>query len=105
MNRALPGVWAGAVLALSTVPLAAGYAAWWALPVLIACVVLPFVVPGLYGLVMPGMVLVWFVLLLVLPCVLIVITAKTPRELILVLQLTSMAALAYGVLLGIGFAF
>lgn len=41
MNRVLPGVWAGAVIALSTVPLAAGYVAWWALPVLIGCVVLP----------------------------------------------------------------
>ncbi|MBL3688077.1 1,4-dihydroxy-2-naphthoate polyprenyltransferase [Leucobacter zeae] len=71
----------------------------------IACVVLPFAVPALYGFANPGMVLVWFVLLIVAPCVLIVLTAKTPRELILVLQLTSLAALAYGVLLGVAFAF
>jgi len=71
----------------------------------VACVVLPFAVPAIFGFVNPGMLLVWFVLLLVLPCVLIVLTAKTPRELILVLQLTSLAALAYGVLLGVAFAF
>lgn len=71
----------------------------------ILCVLLPFVVPAVFGLVYPGMVLVWFVLLIVAPCVLIVLTAKTPRELILVLQLTSLAALAYGVLLGVAFAF
>lgn len=71
----------------------------------IVCVLLPFAVPAVFGLVNPGLVLVWLVLLVVAPCVLIVITAKTPRELILVLQLTSLAALAYGVLLGVGFAF
>ncbi|MGJ0204239.1 1,4-dihydroxy-2-naphthoate polyprenyltransferase [Leucobacter sp. gxy201] len=71
----------------------------------IACVVLPFGVPAFFGLVYPGMLLVWFVLLAVAPCILIVITAKTARELILVLQLTSLAALAYGVLLGCAFAF
>jgi len=68
-------------------------------------VLLPFAVPAVFGLVNPGLVLVWLVLLVVAPCILIVITAKTPRELILVLQLTSLAALAYGVLLGVGFAF
>lgn len=71
----------------------------------IACVLLPFALPLMYGFVYPGMVFVWFVLLLIGPCVLIVLTAKTPRELILVLQLTSLAALAYGVLIGIAFAF
>ncbi|WP_427870382.1 1,4-dihydroxy-2-naphthoate polyprenyltransferase [Leucobacter luti] len=71
----------------------------------IACVLLPFAVPALFGIANPGMLLVWLVMLIVAPCVLIVITAKTPRELILVLQLTSLAALAYGVLLGVAFAF
>ncbi|MBL3699964.1 1,4-dihydroxy-2-naphthoate polyprenyltransferase [Leucobacter luti] len=71
----------------------------------VVCLLLPFAVPAMFGFANPGMLLVWFVLLLVLPCILIVLTAKTPRELILVLQLTSLAALAYGVLLGIGFAF
>lgn len=71
----------------------------------VLCVVLPFAVPALYGLVNPSMVIVWLVLLAIAPCILIVVTAKTPRELILVLQLTSLAALAYGVLLGLAFAF
>lgn len=71
----------------------------------IACVVLPFAVPAVYGAVNSGMVLVWFVLVAVVPCIIIVITAKTARELILVLQLTSLASLAYGVLLGCAFAF
>ncbi|UOR01179.1 1,4-dihydroxy-2-naphthoate polyprenyltransferase [Leucobacter allii] len=71
----------------------------------ILCVLLPFAVPLLFGFVNPGMVLVWFVLLLVVPAVLIVLWGRTPRELILVLQLTSFAALAYGILLGVGFAF
>ena len=34
-------VWAAAVLAVSTVPLAAGYSAWWALPLLLVCVLVP----------------------------------------------------------------
>jgi len=38
------------------------------------------------------------------PACLITVTAKTPRELVLALQLTSVAALAYGVLLGLAFA-
>ena len=71
----------------------------------ILCVLLPFAVPAIFGIAHPGMLLVWLVMLLVAPCVLIVILAKTPRELILVLQLTSFAALAYGVLVGVAFAF
>nr|WP_245190274.1 1,4-dihydroxy-2-naphthoate polyprenyltransferase [Leucobacter exalbidus] len=69
------------------------------------CVLLPFVVPAIYVMVYPGMVLVWLVLFMTVPAVIIALTAKTPRELILVLQLTSFAALAYGVLLGAAFAF
>ena len=41
---------------------------------------------------------------LVAAATLIVVTAKTPKELILVLKLTSFAALAYGLLLGWGLA-
>lgn len=71
----------------------------------VVCVVLPFAVPLLYGAVYSGMLLVWFVLIPVIPAAIITLTARTARELILVLQITSVAALAYGVLLGIGFAF
>ncbi|CAG7615712.1 1,4-dihydroxy-2-naphthoate octaprenyltransferase [Leucobacter soli] len=71
----------------------------------VVCVLLPFVVPGLYFMVYPGMLLVWFALLATIPAVVITLWAKTARELILALALTSLAALAYGVLLGIAFAF
>ena len=71
----------------------------------IVCVLLPFAVPAIYGAVYSGMLLVWFVLAIVIPCIVITITAKTARELIIVLQLTSLAALVYGVLLGVAFAF
>lgn len=69
----------------------------------VVCVLLPFAVPGIYVLVYPAMIFVWLVLFMAIPCAIIAITAKTPKELILVLQLTSLAALAYGVLLGVGF--
>lgn len=69
------------------------------------CVLLPFGVPLLYSAVYPKMLFVWFVLVAALPAIIITLTAKTARELIIVLQLTSVAALAYGVLLGVGFAF
>lgn len=70
-----------------------------------ACVLLPFAVPAILVIAHPGMLYVWFVMLLVLPCLAIVLTAKTPRELILALQLTSLATLAYGVLIGVALAF
>jgi 1,4-dihydroxy-2-naphthoate octaprenyltransferase len=41
-------------------------------------------------------------LLLVAPATVIVTTAKTPKELILVLKLTSFAALAYALSLALG---
>lgn len=71
----------------------------------VVCALLPFVVPGIYFMFYPGMLLVWFVLVLVIPACVITLWAKTARELVLVLGLTSLAALAYGVLLGIAFAF
>jgi hypothetical protein len=46
----------------------------------------------------------FFVLLLALLACLITVTAKTSRELILALQLTSLAALGYRILLGLAFA-
>jgi 1,4-dihydroxy-2-naphthoate octaprenyltransferase len=69
------------------------------------CVLAPFAVPAVYVLFNPGLLLSFFVGLLVVPAVIIMLTAKTAKELILVLKLTSIAALAYGVLVGIGFAF
>ncbi|GAA1809012.1 1,4-dihydroxy-2-naphthoate polyprenyltransferase [Agromyces neolithicus] len=48
--------------------------------------------------------LVLLALLAALPACLIVLTAKTPRELIIALQLVSLTALVYGVGLGLAFA-
>jgi len=71
----------------------------------VVCALLPFAVPGIYFAIYPGMVLVWLVLLAVIPACIIALCAKTSRELVLVLAITSLAALAYGVLLGVAFAF
>lgn len=69
------------------------------------CVILPFAVPAVYGLYHTNLVLTWFTLALVIPAVVILWWGKTAKELILVLVLTSYAGLAYGALMGIGFAF
>ncbi|MGD9606645.1 MAG: 1,4-dihydroxy-2-naphthoate polyprenyltransferase [Leucobacter sp.] len=66
---------------------------------------LPFAVPAIYIAVYPGMLLVWFALVLVVPACVIMLWGRTPRELVIVLGLTSFGALAYGVLLGVAFAF
>lgn len=71
----------------------------------IVCVLAPFVVVALFGLVHTALVFTWLVLLVVIPAIVILIWAKTPKELILVLKLTSFAGLAYGVGLGVGFGF
>lgn len=71
----------------------------------VVCALLPFAVPAVYFLVYPGMVLVLLVLLAVIPACVIALFAKSARELVLVLAITSLAALAYGVLLGVAFAF
>lgn len=67
-------------------------------------VVLPFGVPLYYAWAHPGLNLVWFTGLLVVPGVVLMLTGESVRELVSALQLTSFAALAYGVLLGVGFA-
>ncbi|WP_438941854.1 1,4-dihydroxy-2-naphthoate polyprenyltransferase [Naasia lichenicola] len=56
-------------------------------------VLLPFVAVGLFALLFPAALLSFFALLIALPAVLIVATAKTARELILALSLTSILAL------------
>ncbi|WEO79238.1 1,4-dihydroxy-2-naphthoate polyprenyltransferase [Cryobacterium sp. SO2] len=65
---------------------------------------LPFGIAAFFALLYPLAWFTMFVLLLALPACLIVATAKTARELILALKLTSMAALLYGVILGLAFA-
>ncbi|GAB3118674.1 1,4-dihydroxy-2-naphthoate polyprenyltransferase [Glaciibacter psychrotolerans] len=64
----------------------------------------PFVIVGFFTLFYPLAFFTFFMLLLALPAVLITVTAKTSRELILALKLTSFAGLGYGLLLGLAFA-
>lgn len=65
----------------------------------------PFAIVVFFALLYPTAWLVLFALLAALPACLIVLTAKTPRELIIALQLASVTALVYGVGLGLAFAF
>jgi 1,4-dihydroxy-2-naphthoate octaprenyltransferase len=46
-----------------------------------------------------------FILLAIIPACIITVTAKTPRELILALQLTSLSGLAFAIALGAAYAF
>jgi 1,4-dihydroxy-2-naphthoate octaprenyltransferase len=61
---------------------------------------LPFVALAFFALFYPNATYTYFDLLLALPAVLITLTAKTPKELVLALQLTSFAALVYAIGLG-----
>lgn len=63
---------------------------------------LPILLLVPYPLVYPATLLTWASVLLVLPATLIVATAKTPKELILALKLTSFASLSYAVLFCFG---
>jgi 1,4-dihydroxy-2-naphthoate octaprenyltransferase len=65
----------------------------------------PYLILGFFVVFYPNAYLVFFSLLLALPAVLITLTAKTPKELILSLKLTSFTALVYGLGLGAVFAF
>ena len=71
------------------------------------CVLLlaPFLVVLLFSLFYPAAPLTFFALLLAVPACIITATAKTSAELVLALKLTSLAGLAYGILLGAAFAF
>lgn len=71
----------------------------------VVCALLPYGVVALYQPIYPGMLLVWFSLVLIIPACIITIWARSARELVLVLGLTSLGALAYGALLGVAFAF
>lgn len=69
------------------------------------CVLLPFAVPVIYFLVYPGMVLAMLVLVAAIPAAVIMLWAKSAREMILALGITSLAALAYAILVAVAFAF
>jgi 1,4-dihydroxy-2-naphthoate polyprenyltransferase len=62
----------------------------------------PFVILSIFTLLYPATLMGFLSLLLVAPATLIVLSAKTAKELILVLKLTSFAALAYALALSAG---
>jgi 1,4-dihydroxy-2-naphthoate polyprenyltransferase len=70
--------------------------------IFIAMIWTPFVILAFFSLLYPATMLGFMALLLVLPATVIVLTAKTAKELILVLKLTSFAALAYALALALG---
>jgi 1,4-dihydroxy-2-naphthoate octaprenyltransferase len=76
----------------------------WAKAIYFALIWLPFVILFPYPFIYPATIFAWASVLLVLPATLIVATAKTPKELILALKLTSFASLGYALLFGIGLA-
>mgnify|MGYP000541271609 CR=1 FL=1 len=76
----------------------------WAKAYYFAMVWLPFAILLPFPFLYPATFFAWLAVLLVLPATLIASTAKTPRELILVLKLTSFAALTFGVFFGYGLA-
>ena len=63
----------------------------------------PFAIVWFFGLVYPLAWLGWFALLAAIPAALIVLTGRTPRELVLALGLTSLTALLLGAALGVAF--
>jgi 1,4-dihydroxy-2-naphthoate octaprenyltransferase len=63
-----------------------------------------FVIASIVAVVYEPAVFAWLAALLVAPATVIFVMAKTPKELILVLKLTSMAALVYALLVLVGFA-
>jgi len=78
--------------------LAVKIGARWSKVLFLVMLWLPMVLLTVVSLVYPGLSLVWFVVLLSGPATLIFVMAKTAKELILVLKLTSFIALAFGLL-------
>lgn len=76
----------------------------WAKAIYFAMIWLPMIILAPYPFIYPATILAWASVLLVIPATLIVATAKTPKELILALKLTSFASLGYAVLFAIGLA-
>ncbi|MDO4241964.1 MAG: 1,4-dihydroxy-2-naphthoate polyprenyltransferase [Microbacteriaceae bacterium] len=70
----------------------------------VVCVAAPFAVPVLFAPFYGGMPLVYLVGFIAAPAAIIAICARTPRELILVLQLTSYAGFLYAATLSAAFA-
>jgi len=82
--------------------LAVRMGAKWAKRLFIFMIWFPFVILFYFTLLYPASILAYGAIFLVAPATLIVLTAKTAKELILVLKLTSFASLAYALLLTLG---
>jgi 1,4-dihydroxy-2-naphthoate octaprenyltransferase len=82
--------------------LAVRMGAKWAKRLYLVMIWLPFVILMYFTLLYPASFLAYGALFLVAPATLIVLTAKTAKELILVLKLTSFASLTYSLLLTLG---
>jgi 1,4-dihydroxy-2-naphthoate octaprenyltransferase len=78
--------------------LAVKIGARWSKVLFLAMLWLPMVLLSIVTLVYPSLALVWFVVLLSGPATLIFVMAKTAKELVLVLKLTSFIALGFGLL-------
>lgn len=76
----------------------------WANAIYLLLLWLPIVILVPFPFLYPATVFAYASVLLIAPATLIVLTAKTPKELILVLKLTSFAGLVFGALLGYGLA-
>lgn len=108
------GFWAAAVLMVNNIrdikqdaishkrTLAVKLGQRWSKVVFATLVLLPFPILVPFLMIYPATWATWLTALFALPVILIVSTARTPKELILALKLTSYGALAYGVLLGWG---
>jgi 1,4-dihydroxy-2-naphthoate octaprenyltransferase len=82
--------------------LAVRIGAKWAKRLFISMIWFPFVVLVYFSLLYPISLLAYAAILLMAPATLIVLTAKSAKELILVLKLTSFASLTYALLLTLG---
>ena len=71
----------------------------------VVAMLVPFGILGIYTLLYFNAYLVYFVLLAALPACVIVLTGKTPAELILALKLTGLTALLFGIGLALAIAF
>jgi 1,4-dihydroxy-2-naphthoate polyprenyltransferase len=78
--------------------LAVKIGARWSKVLFLVMLWLPMALLTVVSLVYPSLSLVWFVVLLIAPATLIFVMAKTAKELILVLKLTSFIALGFGLL-------
>lgn len=68
-------------------------------------VLAPFGFIFAFGFFYPGLLYSWFLMLLVIPTVIIMLFAKTAQELVLVLKLTSVTGLLFGIGVGWGIGF